>query len=80
MPAKTDGRGTIAVGDFVFVDQNAESSPRHLAGASGTIVAIEGSAARMRLSSGETLEIDVSALRLNRRRQRRAVSWDPSQA
>lgn len=75
-PAKTDDRETIAVGDFVFVDQAAESPLRHLTGTAGIVVVIDESKATLKLSSGETLQLDVDALRLNRRRKARAVSWN----
>jgi hypothetical protein len=66
------------VGDHAYVQADAQRALPHMRGVDGTVVAIEGEEALLRRSSGETLRVELSVLRLNRRRQRRPVSWEPA--
>lgn len=62
------------VGDRVFVQPGEERAPLHLPGLRGAIVLIEGTNAQVQF--GEQREwVDVAFLRVDRRRERRAVSW-----
>jgi len=64
------------VGDYVYLDANAQRALPHLRRVDGTVVAIEGDAALLQLSSGGTLRVELNVLRLNRRRKRRPVTWE----
>lgn len=65
----------VEVGDFVFVDPRTDVALLQLRGFDGTVIAIDGDEAHVELGSGESLRIQVSLLRRNRRRKRRPVSW-----